>query len=67
MDLKNKTIHKIVNKLVVWKTSDNNYLITDRKQRFVVCCGTLEKCEQFLNLHPYGLTLKQLEKMGVKL
>lgn len=57
---RNKRVEKMVGKFVIWAT-DNGYMLTDRKQRFTLCKGSLEECEKVIDLHPYGMTLAEME------
>lgn len=57
----NNLIYKIVGRFVIWETAHNGYFVTDRKQRFVLCYGTVEECLYFTDMHPYGMTIAQMK------
>ena len=56
-----KQVHEIINRFVIWETEDG-YIVTDRKQRFELCNGTIDKCRNFTNQHPYGMTLAEMSQ-----
>lgn len=57
----NNLIYKIVGRFVIWETAHNGYLVTDRKQRFVLAYGLLDDCIYFVNMHPYGMKLDEMK------
>lgn len=61
----NNLIYKIVGRFIIWETHHNGYFVTDRKQRFVLAYGTLEECQHFVNMCPYGMTLDEMKKHNI--
>lgn len=61
----NNLIYKIVGRFIIWETHHNGYFVTDRKQRFVLVYGTLEECQYFVNMHPYGMTFDEMRKCNI--
>lgn len=61
----NNLIYKIIGRFIVWETHHNGYFITDRKQRFVLAYGTLADCLYFVNMHPYGMTLSEMQNNNI--
>lgn len=54
-------IMKVSEKYNYWKDGRQTVLCTRNKNR-EVCRGTLEECETFEALHPYGITRKEWER-----
>lgn len=63
----NRLIYKIIGRFVVWETPYNGYYVTDKKQRFVLCYGTLEECLYFVDVRPYGMTLEEMENNNIEI
>lgn len=61
----NNLIYKIVGRFIIWETHHNGYYVTDRKQRFVMIYGTLDDCQHFIDMHPYGMTLAEMKKTKI--
>lgn len=58
------TIEYITDKFKVWEDGDG-YTVTATKKNIKVFKGTKEEVEEFINEHPYGMTLAEAERNAI--
>ena len=56
-------VNLITDKYIYWIDKNDFVLTRNSRNREVVCRGSFADCKHFENLHPYGVTLKQLETL----